>query len=391
MRLNRPKPSQAAAVTRVVHAVQQWESAKTKPEQLYWGQLSEAAVQAVLATGKDNHLFEALDTLWETHPEAYERLADCAENCVQSASHEDGTVSLLIAVPVLTWSRNLLPLGKVDSPTIDSLKQAIRTHWLADGVSLHMGHTLYGPDDLPVGFVGTAKLATKHITQACMGKDTPHNRRTAAFDEEPFLSDCRFFLGVVSAKIGAPLFQAQLSATGEFDLAAQEAAWRSHAHAALNTLFIGCAFEVLQPEGYYEACRTAELDIRGYSLQASALMMMSSLELSADHIRAVIAACHSTEFEEYRISLMTKTSGDVLQGVSWPLLGRMETQEQMLEEIQATLKTLGITRIRLIDHPLAMDYCDDCGTPLFPDLNAELVHPGSPDEDEHDALKRVVH
>ena len=37
------------------------------------------------------------------------------------------------------------------------------------------------------------------------------------------------------------------------------------------------------------------------------------------------------------------------------------------------------------------DYCDDCGTPLFPDLESELVHPGSPDEDEHNARDRVVH
>jgi Protein of unknown function (DUF2863) len=115
------------------------------------------------------------------------------------------------------------------------------------------------------------------------------------------------------------------------------------------------------------------------------------LELAADQVRAVIAACHSTHFEEYRISLLTKTGTEILQGVTWPLLGREETQDDLLAEIQANLKALGITRIRMVDEQLAMDYCDDCGTPLFPDLNAELVHPGSPDEDEHDAKDRVVH
>jgi Protein of unknown function (DUF2863) len=52
---------------------------------------------------------------------------------------------------------------------------------------------------------------------------------------------------------------------------------------------------------------------------------------------------------------------------------------------------LGIQRVRIIDEQLPMDYCDDCGTPLFPDLNAELVHPGSPDEDEHSPSSRVIH
>jgi Protein of unknown function (DUF2863) len=391
MRLRRPIKPRPAAVMQLVHTVQQWEDAKTKPEQLFWEQQATRSVEAVLATGKDGTLFAALEVLWEEHPDAYERMADLAENCVQTTTHADGTVSLLIAIPVLTWSRNQLPIGKTDAATIASLKQAIKTHWLADGVTLSLGHTLYGPDDLPEGFVGTAKLAKKHIDDALLGKDTAHTRKANAYDDDPFLADCRFWLGVLTAKTGAPLFQAQLNATGTLDLEAQETAWRKDAATAAHKLFIGCAFEVLPPEGYYEACRSAELDIRGFSLQASALMMMTSLELGADHIRAVVAACHSTHFEEYRISLLTKTSNEVLQGVTWPLLGREETQDSLLEEIQANLKALGITRIRMVDEQLPMDYCDDCGTPLFPDLNAELVHPGSPDEDEHDAKNRVVH
>ncbi len=391
MRLTRPKKPQAAAVKQLVHAVQQWEDAKTKPEQLFWEQQSTSALDAALASGKDTVLMNALDVLWEEHPEAYERMADLAENSVQSRSHDDGTVSLLFAIPVLTWSRNQLPIGKTDEATIAALKQAVKTHWLADGVSLSLGHTLYGPDDLPDGFVSTAKLSKKHFDDAQQGKDTPYSRKASAYDDDPFLADCRFWLGVLRAKAGAPLFQAQLSASGDLDLQAQEDAWRIEAAVAAHTLFIGCAYEILPPEGYYEACRSSELEIRGFSLQASALMIMTSLELGADQIRAVIAACHSTQFEEYRISLLTKTSSEVLQGVTWPLLGRSETQAQMLEEIQANLKALGIQRIRMIDEQLPMDYCDDCGTPLFPDLNAELVHPGSPDEDEHDAKDRVVH
>jgi Protein of unknown function (DUF2863) len=391
MRLTRPNKPRPAAVMQLVHTVQQWEDAKTKPEQLFWEQQATSNVEAVLASGKDGTIFAALEVLWEEHPEAYERMADLAENCVQSKTHDDGTVSLLIAIPVLTWSRNQLPIGKTDEATIAALKKAVKTHWLADHVTLTMGHTLYGPDDLPEGFVGTGKLAKKHFDDALLGKDTPHSRKANAYDDDPFLADCRFWLGVLRAKVGAPLFQAQLSATGTLDLEAQESAWRTEAAAAAHRLFIGCAYDILPPEGYYEACRSAELDIRGFSLQASALMIMTSLELAADQVRAVIAACHSTHFEEYRISLLTKTGTEILQGVTWPLLGREETQDDLLSEIQANLKALGITRIRMVDEQLAMDYCDDCGTPLFPDLNAELVHPGSPDEDEHDAKDRVVH
>ena len=391
MRLTRPNKPRPAAVMQLVHSVQQWEDAKTKPEQLYWEQQATSSVEAVLASGKDGTIFAALEVLWEEHPEAYERMADLAENCVQSKTHDDGTVSLLIAIPVLTWSRNQLPIGKTDEVTIAALKKAVQTHWLAKDVTLTLCHTLFGPDDLPEGFVGTGKVAKKLFDDALQGKDTTHNRKAITSNEDPFLADCRFWLGVLRAKVGAPLFQAQLSPTGTLNLEVQEAAWLTEAAEAARSMFIGCAYDVLPPEGYYEACRSAELDIRGFSLQASALMMMTSLELGADQVRAVVAACHSTHFEEYRISLLTKTGTDVLQGVTWPLLGREETQDDLLAEIQANLKALGITRIRLVDEQLPMDYCDDCGTPLFPDLNAELVHPGSPDEDEHEAKDRVVH
>ena len=75
----------------------------------------------------------------------------------------------------------------------------------------------------------------------------------------------------------------------------------------------------------------------------------------------------------------------MLHVVSWNIASFKKTQ------IQANLESLGIQRVRIIDEQLPMDYCDDCGTPLFPDLNAELVHPGSPDEDEHSPSSRVVH
>jgi hypothetical protein len=199
------------------------------------------------------------------------------------------------------------------------------------------------------------------------------------------------WLGVVTAPAGAPLFQAQLSATGEIDLDAQAQAWRPDAAAAARKLFIGCAYEIMPPEGYYEANRSAELDIRGFSLQASALMMMTSLELEANQIRAVIGACYDSQFEEYRISLMSKNNNEVLQGITWPLLGREESPEDLLIEIQANLESLGIQRVRIIDEQLPMEYCDDCVTPLFPDLNGDMVHPGAPDEDEHSPSSRVIH
>jgi hypothetical protein len=40
-----------------------------------------------------------------------------------------------------------------------------------------------------------------------------------------------------------------------------------------------------------------------------------------------------------------------------------------------------------------MEYCDDCEAPLFPDSDAEMVHQGSPDEDddEPNPARHTVH
>ncbi len=392
MRLKRPTQSRSETVKQLVHAIRSWVDVKTKPEQLFWEQQATDLVQAALQAGKDPTLFVALDTVWEDkHPDAYERLADLIENCVQTSTHDDGTVSLLIAIPVLTWSRNDLPSGQTDATTHAAVKHAVQNHWLAKGVRLNLGHTLYSPDALPDGFVATYKLAQKMFADALQNTDTAHNKSQFSEPDAPFLADCRFWLGVVTAPLGAPIFQAQLNAHGDVHIEAQVAAWRPQITAAAHKLFIGCAYEIMPPEGYYEANRSAELDIRGFSLQASALMMMTTLELPADQIRVIIAPCHSTQFEEYRISLLSKNSPEVLQGVAWPLLGREETQEDLLLEIQHVLEALGITRIRIVEQALSMDYCDDCGTPLFPDLAEELVHPGSPEEDEQTAKHRILH
>lgn len=385
--------SRSESVTQLVHAMRSGVKVKTKPEKAFWDKQATNLVQAALGLGKDTVLFASLDILWEQDPEAYEQLADLIENCVQSTENADGSVSLLIAIPVLAWSRSHLPSGKTDTHTIEQLKQALRSRWLADGVSLHMAHTLYSPDALPDGFSATFKLAKKLFANAALGNDTPHARTRASDADEPFLSDSRFWLAVLTAPAGEPMFQAQLSAAGEIDLEEQTAAWRPVAANATRMQFIGTAYDVMPPEGYYEANRSAELEIRGFSLHASALMMMTTLEMGPDMLRAVVAACHSTQFEEYRISLLAKDSHAVLQGITWPLLGRTETQDDLLLEIKAQLAALGIQRVKFIDEPLSMEYCDDCATPLFPDQHAELVHPSAPEEDEDGSPHRphVIH
>ena len=84
-----------------------------------------------------------------------------------------------------------------------------------------------------------------------------------------------------------------------------------------------------------------------------------------------------------------------MQGVSWPLLGHEvgheEHPEQLLKDIMDVLESLDIQRVRVLEERLPMEFCEDCGTPLFPDPASDMVHTGSPDEDDEHTPSLVVH
>ncbi len=350
-------------------------------------------IVTILQTGKDSQLFGALDALWETNQTAYEVLADHIEMSIESAASDDGKLQLFLAIPILVWSRNTLPAGKMDAASITALKQAMKTHWLADAAELYVGDTLYTPDTLPDGFCSTYKLANKHFVQAEKGLALLAKKDGASTGRgDLFLADSRFLLAVVRGDSPDDFFKVLLNAEGNTDLATQETQWREKAHDTVAPYFVGCAYDVMPPKTYYEANRSAELAIRGFSLHAAILMVMTDMEVTADELRAVIAPCHSNQFEEYRISILLKDDPTVLQGVSWPLLGREETQVDLLDEIMAHLKVLGLSRIRLLEDEMPMEFCDDCEAPLFPDPDAEMVHVGQPDDgSDGNSTRHTVH
>ncbi|MBP9800923.1 MAG: DUF2863 family protein, partial [Sterolibacterium sp.] len=58
--------------------------------------------------------------------------------------------------------------------------------------------------------------------------------------------------------------------------------------------------------------------------------------------------------------------------------------------IEAELRGLGIGEILHIDHRLPVEYCDDCGTPLYANPEGEPVHAEMPEE-QAEAAPRHLH
>ncbi len=356
-------------------------------------------IMHALSMNKDGVLFNALEMLWEQNTIAYELLADCIEFCVQTTLSADGKVSTLLAIPVLVWSSNALPSGVLDTASVLALSKVVHQHWLTDATEVHISHTLYTPDNLPDGFYDTHQLAHTYFVQAIKGQSLASNFKPQPLDETEHhhnagnhaLADNRFLLLVVRHLPDNSPIKLLLNQENKPDIALQESLWREIAHKVLADYFVGCAYDVMPPQPYYEANRNAELAIRGFSLHAAILTLMTQMEVTADDLRVVIGACYSSQFEEYRISLLlNKDDETVLQGITWPLLGREELQEDLLEEILAHLKALNIHRIRLLEDTIPMEYCDDCETPLFPDTEGDMVHITPPD-DEVNPSRYVVH
>ena len=89
-------------------------------------------------------------------------------------------------------------------------------------------------------------------------------------------------------------------------------------------------------------------------------------------------------------TLFGPTTGDeVYHGIVWPLLGAEDEATDAAGEIEAILRETGVKEVLFLDHHFPMEFCDDCGAPLFPNREAELAHAEMPDQPGTDS--QVLH
>jgi hypothetical protein len=220
-------------------------------------------------------------------------------------------------------------------------------------------------------------------------------------DTAPFLADTRFLLAVAIAPLGAPLFGWQAS----LNPAERETAlvqWRNQALPNITRMLPGCGVELLLPEAYFVACREADKLIRPASIRAAVYYLTNTLNVEAKDLQAIIGGfgddASEGRVDEYRIGFSLTSNREVLYGVVWPLFGpeeddqptppdpislpiQLDAQLQTpIEEILAILRESGIMQVKRHEGCFAMESCDDCGAPLYLDIDAELVHAEMPEE-----------
>lgn len=351
----------------------------SRAEDRYWdAQLSER-VDRVLENGDEDALNTALDHLYTNNSRAYDELADSIESRAESATGLVATHDiLLLAAPVLAWSRYRIPAASIPSATLANLRVHLQAHVLAENASLALADFIFSPDQLPQGYCATADF-TAQLGRAALQSRDLHIDTTDLPETAHFLSDTRYILAAVAAPKGEPFFAWQEAGGSREQSLAR---WRDQGGASLAPLLAGCATEIVLPDAYFAASRQADRQSRPYSLRASVAFLGTTLDIPAAELRAVIAPFYDQQLEEYRIGFAQRGNEQIVHGVVWPLLGPEDETADIPTEIEALLRDCGVSDIVNLEYRFPLEYCDDCGAPMYPSAEGEVVHAELPEDSD---------
>ena len=385
MSLRRPRqPSRATSAgnaSRLVHLAAGLARSGSRLEDAHWEAQLTQEIDRLLRSRSESVFNAALDDLFERDPRAYDALMDLTESRTESGTvARDSEVkdALLIAAPILGWSRNTVPTGPLRPAVLTALRTYLTEHVVAVDAELALADCLYSPDQLPGGFADTARFSADLFDALAHRHDL-----NIDFDDMPttvpLVADVRYLFAAVAAPRGMPLFRWQ--ETGGDRIRSLEA-WKLHAGEALRSALPGCAFELLLPDAFFAATRQTDQEAPPYALKAGALYLETTLSIAAADLTAIIAPCYGYELEEFRVSLLRREDNEVLHGTVWPAWGMEDDSTDVVTRITATLREAGIDDIHTLEQRFSLEYCPDCGTPMFADRASELVHAEMPEEAE---------
>jgi hypothetical protein len=359
-------------------------------EDAWWERELGTLIGDLLHEHNEEGLNAALDHLHSTSSRAYDMLADMIEAHCECLSI-DGHDVQLIALPVLAWSRFNIPSGTIPAPLLETLHVQLQAHVLAANARLALANFLFSPDHLPQGFCPTTEL-TRELGEAALHHRSVSIDPAQLPETMKFLSDSRYLLGAVVVPKGEALFrwQEKDNSRGDGKRDSAERSWLAQGGNAMQPLLTGCASELLLPQAYFTACRDTDRASRPFSLKASIDFLKTTLEVPANALRAIIAPFYEEDLVEYRVGFTHGSDRQVIYGLVWPLLEAEDENSDTPAQIEQLFKQHGVEQVLQLDHRFPVEFCDDCGTPLYPSPDGEIVHAEMP-EDEAESVPRHLH
>ncbi|RJX30345.1 MAG: DUF2863 family protein [Oxalobacter sp.] len=394
---------------RLISLAQETAKATSRLERRAWEQTMDGLVQKLLKGKRQDAIDAALDSLFKTELNAYDVLLQTVEAASESCTIEhEGLVydALLIAAPVLAWTRFLIPAGPIPAEMQTTLAAHLSAHVLAKDTHVALAPALYAIDQLPFTHSDTCAI-TKSLAMAAIKGNAfkiPNNPP----DTAPFLADTRYLIAAVAAPAGQALFRWQTAQTPASAASLRTEAlaqWQQQAGANIARLLTGCNIEFLLPESYFAACRKADLQIRPCSIRAAVHYLTHTLNVEVAGLCAIVAgfgdASADAPLSEYRIGFSTRDNPNILYGIVWPLYGQEEDDDDFpshspfdlargkvpIQEILELLQEMGVVCEKRHHERFPMEFCDDCGAPLFADATGNLVHAEMPEDAEQNAAR----
>lgn len=352
-----------------------------RTEDRFWEQrLSKFIVQS-LTDQDEASITSVLEQLYEQESIAYGPLIDLIESCAESQQIESQVPMdiVLIAVPILAWSRYQIPSGKVPSDQLDALRVHLHAHALAKDARLCLMDRLFSPEQLPQSYSETRQWLTRLTEPTTQGKNHSVDAGELA-QTVHFLSDSRYLIGAIAVLKDAPLFRWQENDTDR-DIDRDEVLrqWQKQGTEAIRPLLPACAFELLPPAAYHSSIREADRAARPYSLIAGIEFIKTVLGKSPSAFQATLGAYYNRQLEEYRIGLGFAESNDLIHGLVWPVIDPEDEAPEAIVAIEKLLRNAGITKVNRLSQQMPLEFCDDCGAPLFPNPEGESMHAELPD------------
>ncbi len=363
-------------------------------------------VSRLLQAKKQSVLNDAIEYLFTTDMEAYNCLLEVAEALSESAVIERNGKKydvLLVAIPILAWTRFSIASGTLAPELAESVSDRFARLILADHVRFAMAPGLYAVDQLPYSHIDVMA-----VTQGLAESIVQGSRFELASRQEtvPFLADGRYLLASVMAPAGEPLFRWQaIPDPAGIETVKEECLelWRQEVTPLMAEVLPGCNLELLLPGGFFNTCRKADQAIRPSTIRAAVHYLVHALDTQPENLCAVIGGfgkdLDGIQVEEYRIGFYRKEDEKIVYGIVWPVYGTEEVNGlslpsrlegpssassprggKQLLEIFHLLRELGVSYEKTAVERFAMEFCEDCGAPLFADTNGELVHAEMPED-----------
>lgn len=176
-------------------------------EDTFWADRLAKQVHRLLLEKDERTISDALDQLYAGTDQAYDALIDLVESCAETRSTDTGSGHdvILIALPILAWSRFQIPSGPIHADHLASIRVQFQAHLLASDARLGLADFLFSPDQLPQSYVDTTALTEKLARAALHSRDLKIDIAQMA-ETVSFLSDTRYLVAAVAGVRGAPLF-----------------------------------------------------------------------------------------------------------------------------------------------------------------------------------------